>query len=403
MKRTRFSRGKDYSGDYFRLLHLPEGGVERLPNVPDGRRESWPGVSRSEFHLLRRISPDKQWIIAANNNGLSLVPLANKGASEIHSLNAPAMWGPRSFDGDRERVPAYYASDLQFALNGRVVVASDLASEWCSDQRRCEEWHLFVLKTEQLTRIHTDTSHMRVMLDGFYAYAIAPIGIHWLWWPFRNAFETFPYPEVMGSWHHVQGLQGISVDTVAFSCDQSRLFLGDDSGRLHFRDLKHQRYEGWQTIDAHAGKITRVFCGLDSRFVVTVGKDGTKVWRTVDMTQECYWKQIQPHWLSNDLRFLVEKNGAVWEIEWEYNFGPPADLDELARWPVETFLRARHALAELSGETSAWDNGASEALGRELAQRGCGFLSLERINSLLQQQASWLLKLNGISLWQSCK
>lgn len=380
VERTHFSRNTNCAGDHYRLVHLPDGRMESVPDIEIAR------------HLIRRVSPQKDCIISATPSGFIVTPLGSANGC-ARPFSAPPIVADASKHPGDDRSPSYYTSDVQFALGGEIIVAADLASEWCSDKGRCDEWHLFARNTRRLTRIHTNSSHVRIMPDGFHAYTATPQAIWLLQWPFQKA-SSYGYPDgVFGAWYS-NGVERreIRLDAIAFSSDRSKLFFADSKGGLYVRNLEDS-YAGWQKSNAHAETIFRCFAGADPRFLITVAADGLKIWNTEDMAVVFSRDDLDPTWVSDDFRFLVEqKKGTVWELEWEYSFTTPEGIEESALPHLEGFLRCRQALAEARGIELSWDHDACETIARELARCGCGLLSAERVNSLATTEFPYLLR-----------
>jgi serine/threonine protein kinase/WD40 repeat protein len=385
-ERTHFRHDKDYAGDYYRIIHLRTGGMERFSKIIPERR------------LLRRLSVAKDSIIVGRKAGLSVVSIVNE---QSRDLTPPPIWGPTVYQGSRVHEPSYYASDVQTALGGRIIIATDLAAEWCPDKGRCEEWHLFNHRTGDVETIHTNTSHLRVMPDGFHAYAIAPQGIHWLWWPFRNAFETFVYPKALDR-------SRIEREAIAFTSNGSQILLGDEEGLIHVYD--RNSYNGWRTFEAHEGKIARIFAGGDPRFIATSAADGLKIWSLGGAPSGWYshgieqiswkpgcqsllWSQpgMNPEWISEDFRFAIDKKGSVSEIEWHYSFQVLPDLKTAARPYIEGFLKARKASIVLTGKSSGWEAADANSLVLYLARFGCGMMPRELANDIVTTDFEQLL------------
>lgn len=377
VERTFYRQGENCTGDQYRIVHLPYGRIEALPQIA------------KEGKLLRKISKKKDCIIVGTKTGLSVVPISG---GSLRELKAPPTWAPTVYQGSAVSDPSYYASDLQHALQGEVIVASDLAAAWCSDKERCEEWHLYLPNGGDAHRIHTDTSHLRVMPDGFHAYAATPNGICWMWWPFRNAFQTFGYPGgVFGaSANHIKK-RDLSLDVIAFNSDGNRLFFGDSNGGLHIWNVKSDYYRGWKRFNAHSAGIIRVITGTDSRLVATVAADGLKIWDGTDMTLLFEHEHLMPHWISDDFRFFAEQSGCMWEIEWDYTFEDHPERNQLMREHVEGYLKVRRALAQISGETLTWGPADEEALAHRLAGCGFGCVTPEEASDLVRRSFSYLL------------
>jgi hypothetical protein len=171
------------------------------------------------------------------------------------------------------------------------------------------------------------------------------------------------------------------------SSDRERLFLGDWTGGLVVsRYLGLSRYVDWQRIQAHAGRIVRIFTGADPRFVATVGDDGFKIWDARKLTLIWSRQSLYPRWVSDDFRFLVEDSGLIWELQWLYTFGTPLDSEEQSiRRHVEAHLECRRALSEITGVKRDWGPSDSAQLFQRLAKHGFGYLSAAYIDSYVRE------------------
>jgi hypothetical protein len=158
-----------YEKDAAALIHIPCGRIQRLPEF------------QRSFYSMARISPNKEFVASVTTSDLHVIAVGNgDSAHSIYSL--PSGW-------EESRTPDFYARNLQFALDGEVIVATDLDEKWCSDKGRCEEWHLFVRKTGAVTRVQTDTADLRIMDNRFYACAPGPGVIRLFQWPFKRVFK----------------------------------------------------------------------------------------------------------------------------------------------------------------------------------------------------------------------
>ncbi len=364
-KRVHFQFEKDYNGgyvgDFARLIHLRSGRIESLPAVPSEHHSFEPrryamrlGAESGGTHFL---TPDGEAVVVNSASGLSLYPLKAGSRPQISDARG----------------------NVQFALNGVAIVSVVPGRGFIADV-----WHVLPLKGGVATQVQAKTPILRVLPDGFHACAIESECFHRLEWPFQSALDSLRLPVGIER-------RQLTSDMIACTSDCRHVFVADEVGALHFKDLKTGYWGAWRRVDAHAAKVTNIFAGADPRFICTVAPDGLRIWTTDAMKVVFQRSDIVPAWVSDDFRFAVERNGNAWEIEWDFDFEIPADAEKRARPHIETFLKTRRAAAQFLVETRLWGQTELEVLARELSKCGCGVLAATRLDSLVNSQFSHLL------------